>query len=101
MQFRCQQFPVSTKDGKRSANHTSMALCYSNLVISRKECRGVYQVTHRNLYIVDNDTPERSVKKYLNEWGAISRQMDIATGYFEIGGLLELDGKWQNLKKSE
>jgi superfamily II DNA or RNA helicase len=52
-----------------------------------------------DLYIVDNDTPERSVKKYLNEWCAISRQMDIAAGYFEIGGLLELDGNWQNLEK--
>jgi hypothetical protein len=26
--------------------------------------------------------------------------MDIATGYFEIGGLLELDGGWQNLEKT-
>jgi len=25
--------------------------------------------------------------------------MDIATGYFEIGGLLELEGKWQKLEK--
>ncbi|GMO20658.1 MAG: hypothetical protein Pg6A_07510 [Termitinemataceae bacterium] len=56
-------------------------------------------MTHNNLYIVDNDTHERSVKKYLNEWCAISRQMDIATGYFEIGGLLELDGNWQKLEK--
>lgn len=56
-------------------------------------------MTHKDLYIVDNDSPERSVKKYLNEWCVISRQMDIATGYFEIGGLLELDGNWQNLEK--
>ncbi|MCL2114573.1 MAG: SNF2-related protein, partial [Streptococcaceae bacterium] len=56
-------------------------------------------MAHKDLYIVDNSTPEQSVKKYLNEWCAISRQMDIATGYFEIGGLLELDGEWQNLEK--
>ena len=56
-------------------------------------------MAHKDLYIVDNDTPDRSVKKYLNEWCAISRQMDIATGYFEIGGLLELDGEWQKLEK--
>jgi len=37
-----------------------------------------------DLYIVDNSSPEYSVKKYLNEWCGISRQMDIATGYFEI-----------------
>jgi superfamily II DNA or RNA helicase len=61
-----------------------------------KECIGL---AHRDLYIVDNETPGRSVKKYLNEWCAISRQMDIATGYFEIGGLLELDGEWQKLEK--
>ena len=52
-----------------------------------------------DLYIVDNSSSEQSVKKYLNEWCGISRQMDIAAGYFEIGGLLELDGQWQNLEK--
>jgi len=56
-------------------------------------------MANKDLYIVDNSAPEQSVKKYLNEWCAISRQMDIATGYFEIGGLLELDGEWQNLEK--
>ena len=56
-------------------------------------------MAHNDLYIVDNSTSEQSVKKYLNEWCTISRQMDIATGYFEIGGLLELDGEWQNLEK--
>jgi hypothetical protein len=56
-------------------------------------------MAHNDLYIVDNSSPELSVKKYLNDWCAISRQMDIATGYFEIGGLLELYGEWQNLKK--
>jgi len=56
-------------------------------------------MAYNDLYIVDNSSPEHSVKKYLNEWCAISRQMDIATGYFEVGGLLELDGEWQNLEK--
>ena len=56
-------------------------------------------MAYKDLYIVDNCTSEQSVKKYLNEWCAISRQMDIATGYFEIGGFLELDGEWQNLDK--
>lgn len=57
------------------------------------------QMAHNDLYIVDNAGSERSVKKYLNEWCVISRQMDIATGYFEIGGLFELDGEWQKLEK--
>lgn len=56
-------------------------------------------MAYSDLYIVDNDTFDRSVKKYLNEWCGISKQMDIATGYFEIGGLLELDGEWQKLDK--
>lgn len=42
-----------------------------------------------NLYIVDNLSDERTVKYYLTEWCTISKQIDIATGYFEIGGLLE------------
>lgn len=54
---------------------------------------------HRNLYIVDNSTEERSVKYYLNEWCTVSKQMDIATGYLEIGGLLDLDQNWQKLDK--
>lgn len=54
---------------------------------------------HRDLYIIDNANQDKSVKRYLNEWCNISRQLDIATGYFEIGGLLELDGQWQKLDK--
>ena len=55
-------------------------------------------MAHIDLYIVDN-SPDQSVRKYLDDWCDISRQMDIATGYFEIGGLLELDGEWQKLDK--
>ena len=50
-------------------------------------------------YVVDNSSESASVKKYLSEWCTISKQMDIATGYFEIGGLLSLDGDWQKLDK--
>jgi len=56
-------------------------------------------MAHNDLYIVDNANKDISVKKYLNEWCDISSQIDIATGYFEIDGLLELDGQWQKLKK--
>lgn len=52
-----------------------------------------------NLYIVDNLSEKRTIKHYLTEWCKISKQMDIATGYFEIGGLLELDENWQSLDK--
>ena len=46
---------------------------------------------HNNLYIVDNSSEDQSVKNYLTEWCSVSKQMDIATGYLEIGGLLTLD----------
>ena len=56
-------------------------------------------MSHGNLYIVDNSSDAQSVKKYLTDWCEVSKQMDIATGYFEIGGLLELDTNWQKLDK--
>lgn len=54
---------------------------------------------HISLYTVDNSTEEQSVKAYLKDWCTVSKQMDIATGYLEIGGLLELDRSWQQLDK--
>ncbi len=51
------------------------------------------------MYIIDNESEDRSVKKYLSEWCDISKQMDIAVGYWEIGGNLILDGDWQKLDK--
>ena len=51
------------------------------------------------LYIVDNSNTENSVHKYLSEWCPISKQMDIASGYFEIGSLLSLGEQWQKLDK--
>lgn len=54
---------------------------------------------YKDLYVVDNSSDDRSVKKYLTEWCSVSKQMDIATGYFEIGGLLDLDQSWQKLDR--
>ena len=54
---------------------------------------------HKRLYVVDNSSEEQSVKHYLKEWCSVSKQMDIATGYLEIGGLLDLDQDWQKLDK--
>ena len=39
------------------------------------------------------------VENYLREWASISNQFDIATGYFEIGALLAMEGDWQKLNK--
>jgi len=50
-----------------------------------------------DLFIVDNSDDDWKVLSYLAEWTEISSKFDIATGYFEIGSLLALDGKWQKL----
>jgi superfamily II DNA or RNA helicase len=53
----------------------------------------------RELFIVDNSVSGWTALRYLEEWSSIARAFDIATGYFEIGSLLALDGKWQPLEK--
>jgi hypothetical protein len=53
--------------------------------------------TGNDLFIVDNSDEDWKVLNYLKEWADISSRFDIATGYFEIGSLLALDGKWQKL----
>lgn len=53
-----------------------------------------------DLFIVDNSDNQRKVLDYLHDWTQIPQNsLDIATGYFEIGSLLRLDGRWQNLAK--
>ena len=51
------------------------------------------------IFIVDNGISEWTGLKYLEQWTEISTGFDIATGFFEIGSLLALDGRWQELKK--
>ena len=51
----------------------------------------------RDLFIVDNSISGWTGLRYLKEWTEIAKAFDIATGYFEIGSLLALDGKWQGL----
>ncbi len=53
----------------------------------------------RDLFIVDNSVEGWTGVRYLEEWASIARAFDIATGYFEIGALLALEGKWQPLEK--
>jgi superfamily II DNA or RNA helicase len=55
--------------------------------------------TGADLFIVDNSDSEWKAKDYLREWTEIAHTFDIATGYFEIGSLLALDGYWQKLDK--
>lgn len=51
------------------------------------------------LFIVDNSNTEWKVRSYLSEWCELSRFIDVATGYFEIGALLALKDKWQEVEK--
>ena len=53
----------------------------------------------RDLFIVDNSVSGWTALRYLEEWCGIAKAFDIATGYFEIGALLALEGKWQGLEK--
>jgi len=51
------------------------------------------------LFIVDNSDETWKGLKYLQDWTEIASAFDIASGYFEIGALLALDGQWQKLDK--
>ena len=53
----------------------------------------------RTLFIVDNSVSGWTGLRYLKEWTGIAKAFDIATGYFEIGALLALDGKWRGLDR--
>ncbi|MBK9421658.1 MAG: hypothetical protein IPN44_11525 [Flavobacteriales bacterium] len=52
-----------------------------------------------DLFIVDNSDTDWKVKSYLSEWCELSKSIDIATGYFEIGAMLALGEKWQKVDK--
>lgn len=57
-----------------------------------------YQVSDaKDLFIVDNSDVGWKGLRYLEEWCEISSQFDIATGFFEVGSLLAMDGRWQKL----
>lgn len=51
------------------------------------------------LFIVDNSDSDWKGLRYLQDWTEIASAFDIATGFFEIGSLLALDGKWQKLDR--
>jgi hypothetical protein len=53
--------------------------------------------TGSELFIVDNSDGDWKVLRYLHDWCQLSRAIDIATGYFEIGSLLGLEDEWQKV----
>ncbi len=50
-------------------------------------------------FIVDNTAEDWKALHYVREWCDISSAIDIATGHFEIGAFLALDGAWQKVEK--
>jgi len=55
--------------------------------------------TGGELFIVDNSDEAWKGLKYLQDWTEIASAFDIATGFFEVGSMLALDGRWQKLDK--
>jgi superfamily II DNA or RNA helicase len=51
------------------------------------------------LFVVDNSADDWKVVRYLRDWCDLSKSIDIAAGFFEVGALLALDGEWQKLDK--
>jgi len=50
-----------------------------------------------DLFIIDNTDSEWDVLRYLSGWCKLSKGLDVASAYFEIGSLLALDGQWQQV----
>lgn len=55
--------------------------------------------TGSELFIVDNSDEDWKVFRYLHDWCQISKAIDIATGYFEIGSLLAFQDEWQKVDR--
>ncbi len=51
------------------------------------------------LFIVDNSEEAWKALRYLHDWCQLSKSIDVATGFFEIGSLLALEGEWQKVEK--
>jgi superfamily II DNA or RNA helicase len=84
--------PLLTDIGNASEVRKSKS---SRLPASAKE----EQRSGADLFIVDNSDAAWKVRDYLREWTEIAHTFDIATGFFEVGSLLMLDGQWQKLDK--
>ena len=55
--------------------------------------------TGSELFIVDNSDRNWKVLNYLHDWCQLSKNIDIATGFFEIGSLLALKDEWQKVDR--
>lgn len=55
--------------------------------------------TGSELFIVDNSDDDWKAVRYLRDWCQLSKSIDIATGYFEIGALLSLGTEWRKVDR--
>ena len=55
------------------------------------------QTRGSDLFVIDNSHDEWTVLRYLNGWCKLSKSIDVATAYFEIGSLLDLEEEWQKV----
>jgi phosphatidylserine/phosphatidylglycerophosphate/cardiolipin synthase-like enzyme len=55
--------------------------------------------TGSELFIVDHSDEDWKTVRYLHDWCQISKAIDSATGYFEIGSLFSLRDEWQMVDK--
>jgi hypothetical protein len=53
----------------------------------------------KDVVIVDNSSADWKVADYLTQWSEFAARLDIATGYFEIGALLTMKDKWQQIDR--
>lgn len=65
--------------------------------MSQEELLLVNDRKDRGLFIVDNSVSDWTCLRYIESWAHVSKSLDVATGYFDIGSLLALDGTWQAL----
>ncbi len=54
----------------------------------------LFEAAQRQAFIVDNSAADRKVVHHVREWCLPGVNLDIATGTFEIGGLLALGEHW-------
>jgi hypothetical protein len=83
--------------GSGRADFPHPALTSGNDAHAAQWIRMIMAQSASEVFIVDNSNSEWKVWSYLSEWCDLSIAIDIATGYFEIGSLLCLQGKWQSV----
>jgi superfamily II DNA or RNA helicase/HKD family nuclease len=71
----------------------------SNILLESLSLPKRTSLTGSELFIVDNSDDDWKVIRYLHDWCQISKSIDIATGYFEIGSLISLKEEWQKVDK--